>query len=159
VFDCTFCEKYIDNTIGCLPTKPSSYFSLGFPRWLFLSGFATKNLTAFLFYPIRATCPAHLIHLDLVTRIMFDSGCKSWSSSLCSFRQCPFSSSLLDPNTSSALHPIFEFIQHAFFTIKNQFSHPYKMGKILFEHLYTISSLSIQKEGNGFFCRIAAGVP
>jgi hypothetical protein len=45
--------------------------------------------------PIRATCPAHLILLDLITRTILD---EEYRSSLCSFLQYPVTSSLLGPN-------------------------------------------------------------
>jgi hypothetical protein len=43
----------------------SIHLHLGHPSGLFLSGFATNNIYMFLFSPIRATCPTHLILPDL----------------------------------------------------------------------------------------------
>ena len=48
--------------------------------------------------PTRATCPAHLILLDLITRTMFGEQYRSLSSTLCSFLHSPITSSLLGPN-------------------------------------------------------------
>jgi hypothetical protein len=48
----------------------STHLRLGLPSGLFPSGFPTNILYAFLFV-IRATCPAHLILLDLIIPVIF----------------------------------------------------------------------------------------
>ena len=50
--------------------------------------------------PIHATCPAHLILLDFITRIALSEQYRSLSSSLCSYLHSPITSSLLDANIS-----------------------------------------------------------
>jgi hypothetical protein len=47
---------------------------------------------------MRATGPAYLVLLDLITQIKFDEKYKSWSSSLCSLLYSPVTSSALDQN-------------------------------------------------------------
>jgi hypothetical protein len=49
----------------------SSHLRLGLPSGFFHSGFPTIIPYAFLVSLIRATCPAHLILLDLILLIMF----------------------------------------------------------------------------------------
>ena len=46
----------------------STHLSLGLPSGLLPSGFSTKTLYTSLSSPKRATCPAHLILLDFITR-------------------------------------------------------------------------------------------
>jgi hypothetical protein len=61
-----------------LPFTPSGFFP-----W----GFSTEILYAPLLSSMRATCPAYLILLGLITRIIFGEDYRSWSSSLCSLLQ------------------------------------------------------------------------
>jgi len=68
------------------------------PSGLFPSGFPSKILFTPLLSPICATCPAHLILHDLITRIIGGELYRSLKSSLCSFLHSPVSSSLLGPN-------------------------------------------------------------
>jgi hypothetical protein len=94
--------------IDPIPTIPSYltkiHFNIAhtptswFPSGPFPSGFPTKILYAILFAPIRATCPAHLIFLDLISLIVLSEAYKLGSSSLCSFLHPPVTSSLLGPN-------------------------------------------------------------
>jgi len=76
----------------------SSHLRLVLQSGIFSSGFPTKTLYTPLLSLTRATCPAYLIFLGLITRKILGEEYISLSSSLCSFLYSPVTSSLLGPN-------------------------------------------------------------
>ena len=110
----------------------ASHLGLGLPSGLVPSGFPTKTLYTALPSPIRATCPGHLILLDLITWTKLGEKYRSLSSSLYSYLHCPVISSLLGSyfllstlfsNTLSLLSSL---------SMNHQVSHPCKStGKII----------------------------
>jgi len=76
---------------------------------------------------IRATCPAHLILLDFITRTILGEEYRSLSSTLCSYIHSLVTSSLLGPNI--LLKTLFSdtLSLHSSLNVNDQVSHPYKI--------------------------------
>jgi len=75
------------------PSTPRS------PQWSPSLRFPHQNPIHSLSSPKRATCPAHPILLDFITRTILGEKYKSFSSSLCSLLHSYVTSSLLGPKT------------------------------------------------------------
>ena len=76
----------------------STHLRLGLPSGLFPSSFPTKTLSATPASPIRATCLAHLILPDFITRTILGEEHRTFSSSLCNLLHSPVTSFLRGPN-------------------------------------------------------------
>jgi hypothetical protein len=111
----------------------SSHLHPGIPSGLFHLFFPTKTLCTPLLFPIPATCPAHLILLDFITRTLRGEEYGSLSSALCSFLHYLVTSSFICLNIH--LNTLFSNIHslRSSIIVSDQVSHPYKTrGKIIF---------------------------
>jgi len=109
-----------------------SHLRLGLPSGLFPLGFTTKTLYTPILSPIRATCPAHPILLDFITRTIFGEQYRSLSSSLCSFLHSLVTSSLLGPSILPSTLFSNTLSLRSSLNVSDQVSHPYKTkGKII----------------------------
>ena len=108
-----------------------SHPRLGIQIDLFPSGFPSKTIYAPLLSPIRATCPANIVLLDLISQIIF--GENSDRKAPRYVVSCPVTSSVLRPNIffstlfSNTLNLCSSLI------VRDQVSQPYKTsGKTTF---------------------------
>ena len=108
----------------------SSHLRLGLP-----SGFPTKTLYTHL-APIRATCPAHPIIHELITRTILREQYRSLNSSLCSVHHSPVTTEIYYIVISVACYlfraPIVAIFRKVFFegciTWTSKTVHTYKMS-------------------------------
>jgi hypothetical protein len=84
-----------------------------------------RTLYTLLLSPIRATCPAYLILLYLITRKILGEEYRSLSSSLCNFLHSLVTSPFLRPNI--LLNTLFSNTLNLrpSLNVSNQVSHPY----------------------------------
>ena len=102
------------------------------PKWALSLRFSHQNPVYAFPLPIRATCPAHLILLYLITRKIFGEQYRSISCSLCSSLHSPVTSSLLDPNIPLSTLFSNTLSLRSSLDVSDQIWHPYKTtGKII----------------------------
>jgi hypothetical protein len=106
-------------------------FTSGSSKWFFPSGFHTNNLHVPLLSPLRATCPAQLILLDLITQIIFGEKYRPFRSSLCSFLHYPVTSSLLGSNILLSTPFSNTLSLRASLNVRDQVSHQHKTCKTI----------------------------
>ena len=131
-----------------LPSTP------GYSKLSLSDGFPHHNPVWTSPLPIRATCPAHLILLDLITQNIFGEGYSSLSSSLRSFLHSPVTSSLLGSNILLSILFSNTLSLRSSLSESDQVSHPYKTtDKIMFLYILIFTFL-YRKMYDKRFCTV-----
>jgi hypothetical protein len=126
-----------------------THLCVGLPSGLFPSGFPTNNLYMLLFSPIRATCLAHLILLDLIILIILG---KSHSSSLCCFPYPPVTWCFLGLNILIGTGFSNTLSVCPSLNIRDKVSHSYRItGKTIIRYALTVMFLDSRWEEQKFW--------
>ena len=100
-------------------------YPLGSSKWSLFRMFP-QNPACISSLPIHSTCSAHLILIDLFTRIIFREEYRSLSSSLCVCLNSLVSSSLLGPNILLNTLLSYTLSLRSSLNVNNQVAQPYK---------------------------------
>jgi len=114
----------------------------GTSKWLLSPNYPRQNPVYTSPLPIRATCPAYPILLDLITRRILGEAYKSFRSSLYSFLHFPLTSFFLGPNIF--LYTLFSntLSLRSSLNVSDHVLHPYKTtAKIIFLYILIFDSV------------------
>ena len=138
-------SHFLKILLNILPSTPGS------TKWFFPPGFSTETLYTPLLSQMRATCTAHLILLDFITRTVLGEEYRSLSTSLLSFLHSLVTSSLLGPNILLSLLFSDTLSLRSSLDVSDQVSHPYKTtGKIILLYIVIFNLLDSQPEDTRF---------
>ena len=123
----------------------SPHLRLGLQSGLFSADFPTKS--PYTTVPIRATCPAYTIPLDLITRIIIVEDYRSLNFSLCSFLHSAVTSSLLGSYIPLDTLFLNTLSLRSSLNVSDQVSCPYKTtGKIIVLYILIFYIFRLQTE-------------